>query len=348
MQIGGGGGGGTRRAGSVRDRGAKWSLPGRVSAMPVDRVNGVGLYWERRGSGHRLLFFNGSGLTLQAVRPLLDPLAASFDLLASGLPRLWPQRPGDSPVHHGRYRGRRRGAAGGHRVAVVPGGRGELWRHGGAGVRRHPSAAGRAPGSGLHIGRWRGGSSYPLQKLAEFPPGQRAAVELKVADSRWDQHWLEAHPVDRAIAERMTAAGHDRRTRPQRRPRGPAPGARRPRRVGPARRDHLPGPGWLRQLRRDRTGSQQRKDRIAHPRRRAAWLRRRPRVLVPRPGRPPGIYRIPAGTTGLTGKRNATDFRCFRLSVFFVILVFRVCFEVRFLVMRGVCDDVSLAAAMHR
>jgi 3-oxoadipate enol-lactonase len=54
-----------------------------------------------------------------------------------------------------------------------------------------------------------GGSSYPLQKLLEFPREQRVAVELKLADSRWDQRWLEAHPVDRAIAERMAAAGQD-------------------------------------------------------------------------------------------------------------------------------------------
>jgi 3-oxoadipate enol-lactonase len=50
--------------------------------MPVDHVNEVELYWEQRGSGPRLLFCNGSGLTLQDVRPLLDPLTASFDLLA--------------------------------------------------------------------------------------------------------------------------------------------------------------------------------------------------------------------------------------------------------------------------
>jgi 3-oxoadipate enol-lactonase len=35
------------------------------------------------------------------------------------------------------------------------------------------------------------------------------AAELKVVDSRWDQRWLAAHPADRAIAERMTAAGQD-------------------------------------------------------------------------------------------------------------------------------------------
>ncbi len=50
--------------------------------MPVEHVNRVELYWEQRGSGPRLLFCNGSGLTLQDVRPLLDPLTASFDLLA--------------------------------------------------------------------------------------------------------------------------------------------------------------------------------------------------------------------------------------------------------------------------
>jgi Predicted hydrolases or acyltransferases (alpha/beta hydrolase superfamily) len=50
--------------------------------MPVDHVNGVELYWERRGSGPRLLFCNGSGTTLQAVGPLLDLVAAEFDLLA--------------------------------------------------------------------------------------------------------------------------------------------------------------------------------------------------------------------------------------------------------------------------
>ena len=50
--------------------------------MPVDQVNGVDLYWERSGSGPRLLYCNGSGTTLQVVRPLLDLVAAKFDLLA--------------------------------------------------------------------------------------------------------------------------------------------------------------------------------------------------------------------------------------------------------------------------
>ena len=59
-----------------------------------------------------------------------------------------------------------------------------------------------------------GGSSYPLHKLLLLPPGQRVAAELKLADSRWDQRWLEAHPADRAIAERLTAAGQDQQDPP--------------------------------------------------------------------------------------------------------------------------------------
>ena len=50
--------------------------------MPVDHVNGVELYWEHRGAGPRLLFCNGSGTTLQTVRPFLDLVAAKFDVLA--------------------------------------------------------------------------------------------------------------------------------------------------------------------------------------------------------------------------------------------------------------------------
>jgi 3-oxoadipate enol-lactonase len=51
-----------------------------------------------------------------------------------------------------------------------------------------------------------GGSSYPVQKLQGLPPEERAAAGLKLADSRWDERWLEGHPADRALADRLTAA----------------------------------------------------------------------------------------------------------------------------------------------
>lgn len=69
-----------------------------------------------------------------------------------------------------------------------------------------------------------GGSSplQKLQKLQELPPEQRAAVQLTLADSRWDEGWLEAHRADRALTEGMTATGHNQR--------------------GPRRRSHLSDP----------------------------------------------------------------------------------------------------------
>jgi 3-oxoadipate enol-lactonase len=178
--------------------------------MPVELVNGVDLYWERRGSGPRLLFCNGSGLSLQDVRPLLDPLAAAFDLLAwdyRGFGRSAPvtRRYTMADVaadaaglleiagwESCRLAGVSFGGMVAQEFAVTNPGR----------VERLALACTSAGGAG--------GSSYPLQKLLELPAGERVAAELKVADSRWDEHWLEAHPVDRAIAGRLTVgAGQD-------------------------------------------------------------------------------------------------------------------------------------------
>jgi pimeloyl-ACP methyl ester carboxylesterase len=56
-----------------------------------------------------------------------------------------------------------------------------------------------------------GGSSYPLQTLQELPAEQQAAAQLKLADSRWDEGWFEAHPADRALAGGLAAAGQNQR-----------------------------------------------------------------------------------------------------------------------------------------
>ena len=179
--------------------------------MPVDRVNGIELYWERRGSGPRLLFCNGSGTTLQAVGPLLDLVAATFDLLA------WD------------YRGLGRSApvTGPYTMADLAADAAGLLQIAGWDICRvlgvsfggmvaqefavtHPErveclalACTSAGGDG--------GSSYPLHKLSGLPPQERAAAQLKLADSRWDERWLEAHPADRALAEALAAADRNQR-----------------------------------------------------------------------------------------------------------------------------------------
>jgi 3-oxoadipate enol-lactonase len=177
--------------------------------MPVDHVNGVELYWEQRGSGPRLLFCNGSGTTLQAVRPLLDLVAAKFDLLA------WDYRgAGRSVPVTGPYTMADLAADAVGLLQIVGW---DICRvlgvsFGGMVAQEfaatHPQRVERLALACTSAGG-DGGSSYPLQKLQELPPQERAAAQVKLADSRWDQHWLEAHPADRALAEGLAAVGHN-------------------------------------------------------------------------------------------------------------------------------------------
>jgi 3-oxoadipate enol-lactonase len=179
--------------------------------MPAGHVNGVALYWERRGSGPRLLFCNGSGTTLQAVRPLLDLVAANFDLLAwdyrglgRSVPLTGPYTMADLAADAaglleiaGWDSCRVLGVSFGGMVAQ------EFAVTNPARVERLALACTSAGGGG--------GSSYPLQMLQGLPAEERAAAQLKLADSRWDEGWFEAHPADRALAEGLTAAGQAQR-----------------------------------------------------------------------------------------------------------------------------------------
>ena len=177
--------------------------------MPVGHVNGVELYWEQRGSGPRLLFCNGSGLALQDVAPLLDPLTASFDLLAWDYRGLGRSAPVAHPYTMADVAADAAGlleVTGWQSCRVVGASFGGMVAQEFAVT--HPQRVERLALACTSAGG-EGGSSYPLQKLLALPPGQRVAAELKVVDSRWDQRWLEAHPADRAIAGRMTAAGQD-------------------------------------------------------------------------------------------------------------------------------------------
>ena len=49
--------------------------------MPTAHVNGIDIYFEHSGEGRRLLFFNGSGATLETTGPLIDPFRARFEVL---------------------------------------------------------------------------------------------------------------------------------------------------------------------------------------------------------------------------------------------------------------------------
>jgi 3-oxoadipate enol-lactonase len=174
--------------------------------MPVNHVNGVELYWEQRGSGPRLLFCNGSGTTLQAVGPLLDLVAARFDLLAWDYRGLGRSGPLTGPYTMADLAA---DAAGLLQIAGWDSCRVLGVSFGGMVAQEfavtHPEQVERLALACTSAGG-DGGSSYPLHKLQDLPPQERAAAQLKLADSRWDERWLEGHPADRALAEALAAA----------------------------------------------------------------------------------------------------------------------------------------------
>jgi pimeloyl-ACP methyl ester carboxylesterase len=52
-----------------------------------------------------------------------------------------------------------------------------------------------------------GGSSYPLHELASLDPAERAAVTVRLVDSRFTPEWLAEHPADRMIAQGLAGGG---------------------------------------------------------------------------------------------------------------------------------------------
>jgi pimeloyl-ACP methyl ester carboxylesterase len=173
--------------------------------MPDSFVNGVELYWERAGSGPRLLFCNGSGLALEDVRPLLGLLATGFDLLAWDYRGFGRSAPVTRPYTMADVAAdvealmetvgwdacRAMGVSFGGMVAQ------EFAVTNPERVERLGLACTSAGGEG--------GASYPLEKLLDLPPEERGAARLKIADSRWDERWLAEHPADRALADRLAA-----------------------------------------------------------------------------------------------------------------------------------------------
>lgn len=134
--------------------------------MPGSAVNGVPLYWERAGSGPRLLFCNGSGSTLDDARLLVNLAADAVGLMETAGWRSC------------RVLGVSFGGMVAQELAVTSPER----------VERLALACSSAGGEG--------GSSYPLEKLLQLPPEERIAAGLKVVDRRWDERWLDDHPAE--------------------------------------------------------------------------------------------------------------------------------------------------------
>ncbi|MFZ4518408.1 MAG: alpha/beta fold hydrolase [Microthrixaceae bacterium] len=183
--------------------------------MPhVDRP-GATLYYERAGSGPPLLYCNGSGTTIDAVRPLLEMLAARYELIAydhrgmgrstfDGSPYTMADLAADAAAvlddagwDHCNVAGLSFGGMVAQELAVT-------WPER---VERLALLV-TSPGGAF--------PSYPLDTLADLPLKERADRSLQLSDRRWTPEWVAAHPDDPALAMILAAGNPTAETEEQR------------------------------------------------------------------------------------------------------------------------------------
>ncbi len=264
--------------------------------MPHATLNGIDIYYERFGDGPTLLYFNGSGTSLETTRVGFDAYAKRFDVVVHDQRGLGATEAPEGPYTMADY------AADGvalldhlglDRVRVVGISFGGMVAQEFAVT--YPDRVERlallctSPGG-------EGRASYPLHELEQLPVEERRARGMSIVDTRLDEAWLASHDVDRMIVDMLVKATP------------PAPGSdqeRGQRGQLEARSHHdvwdrlpvgrVPDPRRRRSLRRHRPARQQRGHRITHPRGRAPRVRGRPRLHLPGRVRAPRDPGLPGG-----------------------------------------------------
>jgi 3-oxoadipate enol-lactonase len=185
--------------------------------VPTVVLNGIDVYFERRGEGPRLLFLNGSGGNLVTAAPIITPFAKAFDVVAHDQRGLGRTAIPPGPYSMADY------AA--DAVALIDDIGWDTCRvvgisFGGMVAQElavtWPDRIERlallctSPG-GV------GGSSYPLHELAKLGADERDSVWLRILDTRFSPEWLADHADDRLLVESIAARTHAERTEEQRR-----------------------------------------------------------------------------------------------------------------------------------
>ena len=170
--------------------------------MPNAELNGIDIYYERRGDGPPVLFLNGSGATLASSGILLDVFAARCDVLAHDQRGLGRTEIPPDPYTMADYAAdavalldyvgwdtcRVVGMSFGGMVAQ------ELAATVPDRVERLALLC-TSPGGSM--------PSYPLHELATLSDAERAPKYLPLLDTRFTPDWLEAHESDRNLVAMM-------------------------------------------------------------------------------------------------------------------------------------------------
>jgi pimeloyl-ACP methyl ester carboxylesterase len=171
--------------------------------MPVVEANGIDIYYERSGCGPRLLFLNGSGATLESSELLIDVFRSRFDVVAHDQRGLGRTEIPPGPYSMADYAADATAlldAVGWQTCRVVGVSFGgmvaqELAVTAPDRVERLALAC-TSPGGAER-------ASYPLHELEGLPEQERAAIAVKLLDTRFEANWLADHPNDRALVETM-------------------------------------------------------------------------------------------------------------------------------------------------
>jgi pimeloyl-ACP methyl ester carboxylesterase len=172
--------------------------------MPTVHANGIDIYYERKGAGPRLLYFQGSGQTLAKSGVMVDGWAEAFDVVAFDQRGLGQTEIPPGPYEMADYAAdaaalldaigwdtcRAVGTSFGGMVAQEFA---VTWPER---VERLALIC-TSPGGDF--------ASYPLHKLAEMPPEEAKALGPKLLDGRFTPEYLAAHDDARALVEMITA-----------------------------------------------------------------------------------------------------------------------------------------------
>ena len=168
--------------------------------MPIFDHDDISINYQIVGTGQRVLFFNGSGATLESAHLFIKALAKECQVLAHDQRGLGKTSIPDGPYTMAQYASD--GAAlldhvGWETCVVVGMSFGGMVAQEFAVTYPHrverlmllcTSAGGDA------------GASYPLHELGSLTPEERSAKVLTLTDSRYTPEWLAEHPVDAEMA----------------------------------------------------------------------------------------------------------------------------------------------------
>jgi pimeloyl-ACP methyl ester carboxylesterase len=168
--------------------------------MPTVHANGIDIYYERRGSGPRLLYFQGSGQTLAKSGVMVDGFAKEFDVVAFDQRGLGQTEIPPGPYEMSDYAADAAAlldAVGWESCRAVGTSFGGMVAQEFACT--YPDRVERlalvctSPGGDF--------ASYPLHTLADLPPEEAMALGPKLLDGRFTPEYLAEHPDAQALVD---------------------------------------------------------------------------------------------------------------------------------------------------